>query len=251
MACVRIRFRKRNLRQARAREGRRPGKRRWQEAVPAEGYWPRAAELAARPQCAGRRHGLATALREFAEHSPGSDPAVPWCGCRCAAVLAMIASAALRGPVANAREDPRRVGCWKRPQRGQLPSRTPCMTYRRSRPGSRRGAERRAGIRNLRPLRIPPPAASIARNPASRETGGARNAPPGHSAGAAERDAAWTESARQTQPRGPGQPRHAIGVRSACTAGFRPGQPLDSRLPAEAGPIARTDHLSRKNVGAR
>ena len=39
-----------------------------------------------------------------------------------------------------------------RPQRGQLPSRTPCS---RNRPEPRKGAERRAGIRNLRPFRIP------------------------------------------------------------------------------------------------
>jgi hypothetical protein len=42
-----------------------------------------------------------------------------------------------------------------------------------------------------------------------------------------------------TQPSGPGQSGHAVGVRSARTASNRPGQPLDSRLPAGVGPLAR------------
>jgi hypothetical protein len=71
-------------------------------------------------------------------------------------VLAAIVSAAVRGPVASARDDPRRPAAVSaRPQHRQLPSRTPGMTCRHSRPESRKGAERRAGIRNLCPFRIP------------------------------------------------------------------------------------------------
>src|SRR5438034_3177269 len=44
---------------------------------------------------------------------------------------------------------------------------------------------------------------------------------------------------------------YAIGVRSARTASNRAGQPLDSRLPARAGPLARPDQLTRQGVGAR
>ena len=40
----------------------------------------------------------------------GAHHTAPCCGRRCAAMLATIASATLRGPVANACEDPRRVG---------------------------------------------------------------------------------------------------------------------------------------------
>jgi len=73
-------------------------------------------------------------------------------------VLAAIVSAAVRGPVASARDDPRRPAAVSaRPQHRQLPSRTPGMTCRHSRPESRKGAERRAGIRNLHPFRIPVP----------------------------------------------------------------------------------------------
>ena len=100
-------------------------------------------------------------------------------------VLAAIVSAAVRGPVASARDDPRRPAAVSaRPQHRQLPSRTPGMTCRHSRPESRKGAERRAGIRNLHPFRIPVPScAPITRDSTSRGAGGARNAPPGHSAG--------------------------------------------------------------------
>jgi hypothetical protein len=86
-------------------------------------------------------------------------------------VLAAIVSAAVRGPVASARDDPRRPAAVSaRPQHRQLPSRTPGMTCRHSRPESRKGAERRAGIRNLHPFRIPVP--PCAPSPASRRPAG-------------------------------------------------------------------------------
>ncbi len=86
----------------------------------------------------------------------GSHHSASCCGRRCAAVLAAIVSAAVRGPVASARDDPRRPAAISaRPQHRQLPSRPPGMTCRHSRPESRKGAERRAGIRNLCPFRIP------------------------------------------------------------------------------------------------
>ena len=124
----------------------------------------------------------------------GSHHSASCCGRRCAAVLAAIVSATVRGPVASARDDPRRPAAISaRPQHRQLPSRTPGMTCRHSRPESRKGVERRAGIRNLCPFRIPVlPRAPITRDPASRGAGGARNAPPGHSAGPAECGAART-----------------------------------------------------------
>ena len=85
---------------ARSRTGRRP---------PA-----RAAGLAARPAVRGRRHGLAAASRELRQYPPrpgsGAHHTAPCCGRRCAAMLATMASATLRGPFADACDDPRRVG---------------------------------------------------------------------------------------------------------------------------------------------
>ena len=50
------------------------------------------------------------------------------------------------------------------------------------------------------------------------------------------------EPGRVCTPPAAGSARGAIGVRSARTASNRPGQPLDSRLPARAGPLAQPDH---------
>ena len=159
----------------------------------------RAAGLALRPQYAGGGTGSWRPRVDCGgtrRNRPGSGShhSASCCGRRCAAVLAAIVSATVRGPVASARDDPRRPAAISaRPQHRQLPSRTPGMTCRHSRPESRKGAERRAGIRNLCPFRIPVlPRAPITRDPASRGAGGARNAPPGHSAGPAECGAART-----------------------------------------------------------
>jgi hypothetical protein len=121
----------------------------------------RAAGLALRPQYAGGgtgswrpRVGCGGTRRN--RPGSGSHHSASCCGRRCAAVLAAIVSATVRGPVASARDDPRRPAAISaRPQHRQLPSRTPGMTCRHSRPESRKGAERRAGIRNLCPFRIP------------------------------------------------------------------------------------------------
>ena len=70
-ARVRIRFQQPGTPAGQARrEDPRPGQRRWQEAVPAEGHQPRAAGLAARPAVRGRRHELAAASRELRQHPP-------------------------------------------------------------------------------------------------------------------------------------------------------------------------------------
>ena len=136
----------------------RPGQRRRQEAVPAEGHGPRAAGLAARPAVRGRRHGLTAASRELGQHQPrpgsGAYHTAPCCGRRCAAMLATIASAT---PCADPSPTPAMIlggSAAKTPAHParQLPSRTPCS---RNRAEPRKGAERRAGIRNLRPFRIP------------------------------------------------------------------------------------------------
>ena len=121
----------------------------------------RAAGLALRPQYAGGGTGSWRPRVDCGgtrRNRPGSGShhSASCCGRRCAAVLAAIVSATVRGPVASARDDPRRPAAISaRPQHRQLPSRPPGMTCRHSRPESRKGAERRAGIRNLCPFRIP------------------------------------------------------------------------------------------------
>ena len=121
----------------------------------------RAAGLALRPQYAGGGTGSWRPRVDCGgtrRNRPGSGShhSVSCCGRRCAAVLAAIVSATVRGPVASARDDPRRPAAISaRPQHRQLPRRTPGMTCRHSRPESRKGAEWRAGIRNLHPFRIP------------------------------------------------------------------------------------------------
>ena len=145
------------------------GQRRWQEAAPDEGHRPRGR----------RRRALAAALRELRQHPPnrpgsGSHHTASCCGRRCAAVLAAITSATVRGPVASARDEPRRPAARSaRPQRRQPPSRTPCMTCRRSRPEPRK--TRNGGLESgiCAPFRIPAlPGAPIARDPASRGRAG-------------------------------------------------------------------------------
>ena len=178
-ARARIRFPQPGARQGRhAAKTRGQGQRRWQEAVPAEGHRPRGRARCAAPQYAGggtgsRRPRVGCGGTRRNRPGSGSRHSASCCGSRCAAVLAAIASATVRGPVASARDDPRRPAARSaRPQHRQLPSRTPCMTCRRSRPEPRKDAERRAGIRNLRPIRIPAlPGSPIARDPASRGAG--------------------------------------------------------------------------------
>ena len=158
---ARIRFPQPGARQGRhAAKTRGQGQRRWQEAVPAEGHRPRSrARSAPRSTRAAARARGGLAWIAVAPAETGRDRShhsASCCGRRCAAVLAAIVSATVRGPVASARDDPRRPAAISaRPQHRQLPRRTPGMTCRHSRPESRKGAERRAGIRNLCPFRIP------------------------------------------------------------------------------------------------
>jgi hypothetical protein len=84
-----------------------------------------------------------------------------------------------------------------RPQRGQLPGRPPRMTCRRTGAGTTEDAEGRTGCGIRVHSAFQSSRCAYRRNPASREAGGTRNAPPGHSAGAAECGAAWTADARR------------------------------------------------------
>ena len=237
--------------------------RRRQEVVPAEGHRPRAPGLAARPKYAVRRHGLAAASRELRQHPPrpagiGHTPhrSLLRPSLRRHACDDRVGHLARTDPSPTPARTPQRVSRSKRPPvgRGQLPSGMPCMTYAVTdrNHGKARNGGLVAGIRNLRPFGIP--TLLVRPSPAIRllaRRAGRGNAPPGHSTGAAERDAARTESARQPSPAGPGQPGHAIDVRSARTASNRPA-PADG-LPAsrEGRPARRPDPLTRQDVGAR
>jgi len=158
---ARIRFPQPGARQGRhAAKTRGQGQRRWQEAVPAEGHPPRSRARSApgSTRAAARARGglawIAVAAAETGRDRAHTTALLLRQSLR--RVLAAIVSAAVRGPVASARDDSRRPAAISaRPQHRQLPSRTPCMTCRHSRPESRKGAERRAGIRNLCPFRIP------------------------------------------------------------------------------------------------
>ncbi len=181
------------------------------------------------PAVRGRRHGLAVAVLERGTRRSRPRPA--GIGAHHAAMLAMMASDRL----AQTRRQ-RLRGLSASRQLETLPvhstvslSAARCMTADRNR--GRCGREG-AGIRDLRPFRIPaPPGVPIARHPGSRETDGtANNAPPGHSAGTAECMLRVRESVMA---------RHRSRVRPASN---RPGQPLGYRLPAGIGPLASPDH---------
>lgn len=105
-----------------------------------------------------------------------------------------------------------------RPQHGQ-----PHSTLHDGRPEPRKVRKGEAGIRDLRPFRIPaPPGAPIARHPGSRETDGtANNAPPGHSA---EQRNACCEFADQLRHAiEVGSVRRATGQASRWGTGFQRG----------------------------
>ena len=125
----------------------RPGQRRRQDAVPAEGHGPRAAGLAARLAVRGRRYGLAAARVSYGSTRRDRDRAYTT-PLPVAAVAAPPCSRRPRRPPPCADTSPTPAMTLG----GQLPSRTPCS---RNRAEPRKGAERRARIRNLRPFRIP------------------------------------------------------------------------------------------------
>jgi len=179
-ARARVRFPQPGAWQGRhAAKTRGQGQRQWQEAAPAEGHRPRGRARCAPPQHARRGTGSrrpCVSRGSTRRNRPGSNArhTAPCRGSRCAAVLAVlaaIASATVRGPVASARDDPRRPTARStRPQRRQLPSHTPCMTCRLTdrNHGKARNGGPESGI--CAPFRIPAlPGAPIARDPASHE----------------------------------------------------------------------------------
>ena len=157
------------------REDRGQGQRRRQEAVPAEGHRPRGwARCAPRSMraAARARGGLARVSAVSAETGRDRAHATP------------LPVAAIAAPPCSRRS--RRLPCadpspapvmtlggrpLEAPARSTVsfPAAPPCMTRRHSRPEPRKDTERRAGIRNLHPFRIPAlPGAVIARSGFSR-----------------------------------------------------------------------------------
>jgi len=144
----------RNLGSGRVRTPLATGQRRRQEAVPREGHRPHAAGLAARPQYAGGGTG-------------SRRPSVSWVSTRrdrdrahttplpVAAVVALPCSRrSRRPPCADPSPTPAMTlggsaAGSARPQRGQLPSRTPCS---RNRPEPRKGAEPRGWNPEFAPI---------------------------------------------------------------------------------------------------